>query len=298
MVVASCAPSVVQDVSGEDAGTVDVVRDVDESIDVSSPDVEIPDVSVPDELNAYWNAFDFDARDGALVSALHEKLSSTHNRVSFDRLFDSFGELHGGQPGCEDGVFDFYSSNCWVPEDDRCGQYRDEGDCYNREHTWPKSWWGGGEGRDAHSDVFSVLPSDGFVNGQRASLPYGVVQSAAFTSENGSKRGRCEHADECFEPIDSVKGDIARIYFYLAVRYEGEFTCCDEESVNGADIDEWQEELLRTWHLEDPVSEGERGWSHGETKQLSKGFINAQNHQTVSNRYPCARTCLSVSCGL
>ena len=44
------------------------------------------------------------------------------------------------------------------------------------------------------------------------------------------------------------KGD-----FYMAVRYEGQFTCCDRTAVDGADIKLWAENTLRQWHDVDPV---------------------------------------------
>ncbi len=46
-----------------------------------------------------------------------------------------------------------YSTVCWTP-DDRCGNYRQEGDCFNREHSLPKSWWGSDSKSKAYSDLY------------------------------------------------------------------------------------------------------------------------------------------------
>jgi len=181
--------------------------------------------------------------------------------ISFAALFDAYETLDRNRDGC-DGIFDFYSSKCWASEE-ACGNYTQEGDCFNREHSWPKSWWGGATGPDQHEDLVAVIPADGYVNNNRGELPLGSVISGIYTSSNGSRRGLCNESgtapgSSCFEPPDSLKGDFARIYFYMAVRYEGEFDCCDEAAVTNANIKLWQEDMLRRWHAADPVDASER----------------------------------------
>lgn len=71
------------------------------------------------------------------------------------------------------------------------------------------------------------------------------------TCASGSSYG------QCFEVIDSLKGDIARSYFYLATAYWKEWECCNEVGVNGSDIKSWMESELRDWHTNDPVENNE-----------------------------------------
>jgi endonuclease I len=95
-----------------------------------------------------------------------------------------------------------------------------ECDKYNREHTVPQSWFS--ENAPLVSDAFHILPTDKKVNNVRGNQPYGEVGSASYTSRNGSKYGISSIqgiSGEVFEPIDEYKGDIARIYFYMATRY-------------------------------------------------------------------------------
>ena len=95
-----------------------------------------------------------------------------------------------------------------------CGNYQREGDCYNREHIWPKSWFGGFDyGQNAQTDFFELWPADGYVNGLRGNLPFGVVinSSVTYTSTNGCKIGTCEdYNGQCFEPPNILKGDLSR----------------------------------------------------------------------------------------
>ena len=150
----------------------------------------------------------------------------------------------------------------------QCGNYNSEDDCYNREHIVPQSSFGSAD--PMQNDIHHVIPSDGYVNGQRGSLPFGTVGSANWTSQNGSKRGTSSvagYGGQVFEPIDEFKGDIARMLLYFAVRYEDEVTDSSWDNhtttnnpLNGT-IDQvyetWYLQLLYKWHNEDQVSDRE-----------------------------------------
>lgn len=143
-----------------------------------------------------------------------------------------------------------------------CGTYNQEGDCYNREHTWPSSYFGGNT--PMYTDIQQIFPTDGWVNNKRGNLPYGVVKSGgtAWTSNNGSKTGSSNtyagYSGDVFEPIDSFKGDLARVYFYMSTRYEGEDGGWSNwEMANGAILKPDAIALLLSWHHSDPVSQKE-----------------------------------------
>ena len=100
-----------------------------------------------------------------------------------------------------------------------------EGDKYNREHTIPKSWWGGSTSNQG-ADIFIVVPADKFINNKRSDNCLGVVGSATFSSNNNySKLGTSSSSwnhfgSPVFEPNDEVKGDLARIVFYSVIKYD------------------------------------------------------------------------------
>src|SRR5690606_41593555 len=74
------------------------------------------------------------------------------------------------------------------------------------------------EGSPMSTDGPHVVPTDGYVNGQRSNHPIGKVSSASWTSTNGSKKGSSAvpgYSGTVFEPIDEFKGDVARVYFYF-----------------------------------------------------------------------------------
>merc|ERR1719276_366318 len=98
---------------------------------------------------------------------------------------------------------------------EQCGSPQKEGDCYASAHSWPSSWEG--PTNNASTDMFNVMPSDGYVIGKRSNIEYGFVPSASWTSNQGHKIGDCSGVvGTCFEPTDAIKGVLARGIFHGA----------------------------------------------------------------------------------
>ncbi len=140
----------------------------------------------------------------------------------------------------------------------RCGTYSVEGDCYNREHIIPQSTFG--SAAPMVSDAHFITPTDGKVNGVRSNYPHGPVTTPTFTSLNGSKLGSSTiagYTGPIFEPINEFKGDIARMYFYFATRYENTVAGYSYAMFNGTSNQVFTTaflNLLITWHNQDPVN--------------------------------------------
>ncbi len=141
---------------------------------------------------------------------------------------------------------------------DKCGSYSVEGDCYNREHIIPQSVFNSNSPMVA--DAHFITPTDGKVNGLRSNFPHGIVASASKTTLNGSKLGTSGvsgYSGTVFEPIDEFKGDIARMYFYFATRYENNVAGYSYDMFNGTSGQVFTPEflsMLLTWHAQDPVN--------------------------------------------
>lgn len=204
-----------------------------------------------------------------LKTALHNIIDN-HTTLSYGDLYNAYRKTDS-KPG--NVVWDMYSD---VPEgtpayiythgSKNCGNYKVEGDCYNREHSFPQSWFK--EASPMKTDLFHVVPSDGKVNGMRSSYPFGEVGAVSETSTNGSKLGTSSfdgYSGTVFEPIDAYKGDFARSYFYMATRYEDKIAGWQNNGsanavLNGTStkvFDDWCLNLLLKWHAQDPVSDKE-----------------------------------------
>lgn len=216
----------------------------------------------------------------ALKSQLQVIISSGHSVQSYSGLWTCYDESDM-TPGGK--IWDMYSSTSadgssaayWFSySSDQCGSYGGESDCYNREHSWPKSWFG--DSSPMYSDLVQVVPTDGYVNNRRDNHPFGEVGSTTWTSDNGSKLGSARsglgYSGTVFEPIDTYKGDFARIYFYMATRYGGNGAGQSVPMSSGNFVlDSWAENMLRTWHANDPVSQKERDRNNViDTKQYNR----------------------------
>lgn len=142
-----------------------------------------------------------------------------------------------------------------------------EGQRFNREHTVPQSSFS--SDNPMRNDAHFVVPSDKYVNGQRGNLPYGFVDTTQSFDEysNGTRRGENTNSGvgngfsgDVFEPIDEFKGDIARMYFFFATRYEDQIAGFNYVMFDGSDdqaIDQPFLDILYNWHVNDPVSQRE-----------------------------------------
>jgi uncharacterized repeat protein (TIGR02543 family) len=190
-----------------------------------------------------------------LKTALHDIIKG-HHVVSYSGLLNAFAYTDCRPNG---KIWDIYSNIEYSPSNGVCGEYEQEGDCWNREHTWPQSWFN--ESTTPRSDLFHVYPTDGYVNGRRSNYPYGEVNNPIYTSGNGSKLGPCVtsgYSGRVFEPIDEYKGDIARGFFYMSVRYYSEDSDWDNSDMTlKSEIKPWAMTMLLRWSDEDPVSDKE-----------------------------------------
>jgi len=201
----------------------------------------------------------------ALKVALHNIIKN-HTVISYSNLDNEFPSTDnmGGNI-----VWDIYSdvpsgtppyTFSYAVSSDQCGNYSAEGDCYNKEHSWPQSWFNS-TSIPTYSDLFHIYPTDGYVNNRRSNYPYGEVSNPTWSSQNGSKLGPCTfpgYTSTVFEPIDEFKGDIARSYFYITVRYYSESSSWPGSSMTtGSELKDWAYNLMYQWHINDPVSQKE-----------------------------------------
>ena len=197
-----------------------------------------------------------------LQQALHDIIDN-HTSVSYAEIWNSFKTTDKKANG---KVWDMYSDipGSTPPYEftfvtNQCGNYSAEGDCYNREHSWPKSWFN--DAAPMYTDLFHIVATDGYVNGKRSNYPFGDVGAASWTSLNGSKLGSCitpGYSGVVFEPRDDFKGDFARNYFYMATRYYREDSGWPgSDMVTGSQFKVWAKVMLLIWAQEDPVSQKE-----------------------------------------
>ena len=204
-----------------------------------------------------------------LKTQLRNIIANGHTSQGYDNLYTGYITAFSDNDYEGDGsVLDFYSENPggtdpynYTHGNRQCGSYNSEDDCMNREHLMPQSVFGSAS--PMQSDIFTVVPSDGYVNGRRSSYAFGEVNSASWTSLNGSKVGTNtygSYSGTVFEPIDEFKGDIARAMLYFATRYENQVASWSHAMLNGTSdqvYEDWFIDMLIEWHTNDPVHQSE-----------------------------------------
>ncbi|MBR1547730.1 MAG: endonuclease [Prevotella sp.] len=202
----------------------------------------------------------------ALCGIVYNRTERTYNELWTDfRMTDA---------RADGSVWDMYSgvSHFTFVTDQDPGSGNQEGQYYNREHSWPNSWFGG-KVQPMYTDLHHLYPTDKVVNNRRSNYPLGETRGESYQSEGGfSKLGKCTYAGysgTVFEPNDEYKGDFARTYFYMVTCYEeklpdwyaqygskeGVAPTIDGSRYPG--LADWQLRMLMEWAEKDPVSDKE-----------------------------------------
>ena len=207
----------------------------------------------------------YDTAQGLTGDSLRSVLSTIideHTEKTYTELWTSFKTTDIKANG---KVWDMYSTRNDGTANyeyefitNQCGNYSGEGYCYNREHSFPKSWFN--NGTPMYTDLFHLYPTDGYTNGKRSNYPFGEVGSTSWLSSNGSKLGTSSYpgySGTVFEPIDEYKGDFARSYFYMLTRYKNQINTWHTAMLSGDNFSDWAKNMLLEWAEQDPVSEKE-----------------------------------------
>jgi endonuclease I len=152
-------------------------------------------------------------------------------------------------------VLDMYSDNI---------TYFSNTTALNKEHTVPKSWWGGSTSMGPGCDIFNVIPSDQQANSAKSNYPLGVVAGKPRYDNGVTKIGDSGvngYNGLVFEPKDTYKGDFARIYFYVATCYPD--LAWDSNKAKAMTnksemtLQDWIIPMLLEWNAQDPVDDAE-----------------------------------------
>ena len=261
--------------------------------------------------SSYYSSID--GKSGKdLFDAIHTVSKTGYSSLSYKGLWTVYqttdvyptGHANAGK------IWDMYGNCTFTYSTNQCGSYSKECDCYNREHSIPKSWFGGTESSGTPgTDLFHVVPTDGKVNGMRSNHAFGEVNAASY-SYAGSKLGTAKSitisnsilnasgsstkscsSTPVFEPVDEYKGDFARGYLGTMIRWANgdyqTFTTDQGASIFNTAYDaahyygltEYGVALLLKWHREDPVSQKEIDRNNGIQAQ--------QGNRNPFIDYPC-----------
>ncbi|MDA3139734.1 endonuclease I family protein [Vibrio metschnikovii] len=215
--------------------------------------------------NGYYNAA-LEKTGDELKHALNTIVSAGHIRLQYTdnsnlQTPDVWRALMitDEDPYNSDNVILLYTGRSQSKEQ-RTGQGSLGQDNWNREHVWPRSKGGWSRSSYADTDIHHLRPADEGMNNERGNFEF--YEGGVATSESPAVGNKKDTSKQTFEPRDEVKGDIARMMFYMATRYQGN----DNDGLKLDLLPGYSTPttklgdlctLLR-WHQQDPVDEFER----------------------------------------
>ena len=225
----------------------------------------------PNDSGEYYKAAD--GKKGAelktaLCGVIYNREEGGDLNTAYKALWTHFRTTDARPNGT---VWDMYSNKVEFEfgTNQDTGSGNQEGQYYNREHSFPNSWFGG-KVMPMYTDLHHMYPTDKIVNNKRGNNPFGETNGESYKSANNfSKLGKCTvegYTGIVFEPNDEYKGDFARTYFYMVTCYEEQiptwYTSFPESqpTLDGntyPGLSDWQLKMLMKWAKNDPVSEKE-----------------------------------------
>ena len=230
--------------------------------------------------------------DGLAGKPLWTAISSITNRgfssLGYSGLWTAYKKTDvypADSVGKAGKIWDMYGECPFTFGSDQCGSYNGVCDCYNREHSIPKSWFGGSTS-GIGCDIFHLVPTDGKINSTRSNDEFGEVAGAKNYYGNGTGTAGTWSTDRptiasaageviqgsgnVFEPKDQYKGDFARGYMGTIIKWQlanmttsnnffsGEYTPSGYFGFTKKAV-----VLMMKWHREDPVSQKEIDRNNG-----------------------------------
>ena len=204
----------------------------------------------------YYSSYIDNKSGSALFAGIHDVAGVGFKSISYGDVWVAYKTTDTKSDGTT--IYDYYSycSNYtyYYSQDGKAEYNNSEGDCYNREHSIPKSWFGGSTDKGTPgTDLFHLVPADKIVNSLRNNHPYGEVTAANATSKTKQDCGTNEDplknynrygvgspisientiissgsstqspSVKVFEPLAEYKGDLARGYFGTLVKWAGDY---------------------------------------------------------------------------
>ncbi|MEV6715689.1 endonuclease [Lentzea sp. NPDC051208] len=208
-----------------------------------------PTTSAPPSNCIAYYATACDKQGAALKSALNSIIRN-HTRLSYTEVWEAL-KATDQDPNNSANVILLYSGVSRSKSANGGDQNH-----WNREHVWPQSHGPFDTNTAPGTDLHHLRPEDVTVNGVRGNLDFDNGGNLTHPEAPGNR-----YDTDSWEPRDAVKGDVARMLFYMAVRYESGDQLnleLNNSTSNGSQPLMGKLSVLKQWHQQDPVDASER----------------------------------------
>lgn len=230
------------------------------------PDLtKVADAANFNDTSYYQRSHNADTSNAtSFQQALNQDINTVQKVLSYSEVWTAL-TYTDEDPTNPDNVLLLYTGNSIPKNHNASGNNSNNQDYWNREHVWAKSHGFPESYQAGYTDINHLRPADVSMNTTRSDNDFNEGGSAVAEAPTNFING-----DISFEPRDQVKGDVARMLFYMDVRYDTNSTAnmpdlqlvdnVDTERTGFADGYGKLGKLctLLKWHEQDPVDEIER----------------------------------------
>lgn len=121
------------------------------------------------------------------------------------------------------------------------------------------------------ADLHNLTPAIGETNADRSNFRFGMLPGTPY--RHGQCDFKVEFSERVVEPRDQVKGQIARVWFYMHDRYD-------------LNMSSQQQRLLMAWHNQHPPSSWEQERDRRISRLMGHGnpFVSGERQWTLNHR--------------
>jgi predicted extracellular nuclease/endonuclease I len=182
------------------------------------PDLaKVADLASFDDATYYANVMSAIANGlstSEIKSTITQVISQNHQQLSYSEVWTALTETDE-DPENSDNVILLYKGTSIAKMSNGSGEQSSDPDNWNREHVWAKSHGFPNSSQEGYTDIHHLRPTDISVNSSRGNLDFDKSDAPLAEAPQNSVDG------DSFEPRDEVKGDVARMVFYMDTRYQG-----------------------------------------------------------------------------
>ncbi len=182
------------------------------SICTNCPDIpKIADRNQYDEATYYARAHAATAAN--FRSELIKDISANQKQFTYTEVWTAL-TYTDQDPANPDNIILLYSGRSIAKKDNGSGSASTNQDFWNREHVWAKSHGFPDSSQRGYTDIHHLRPADVSMNSTRSDKDFAAGGDAVTEAPENS------YTANTWEPRDTVKGDVARMMFYMDVRYD------------------------------------------------------------------------------
>jgi len=198
------------------------------------------------------------AETAGLRAAITADISANHKQLTYSEAWTAL-TYSDEDPANSDNIILLYSGRSIPKADNGSGSDSSNQNFWNREHTWAKSHGFPETSQLGYTDIHHLRPADVSMNSDRGNRDFDI----GGTPNTEAPENRS--TSDTWEPRDNVKGDVARMMFYMDVRYDAgtestmpDLILVDTIGTATSTLSDGTGELgklctLFDWHSQDPV---------------------------------------------